>query len=178
MATMIRPTVDAMRAEGKPFQGVLYAGVMLTSAGPMLLEYNVRFGDPECQALMLCLADDLADVIGDATGAGSRERRPPAMREGSVVCVVLTAPGYPDAPETGDLIGGLDEAHAEGVEVFHAGTRRDESGSLRSAGGRVLNVVARGATLEEARRRAYAGVGRIAWARAQYRRDVGAWVSP
>jgi phosphoribosylamine--glycine ligase len=178
MATMIRPTVDAMRAEGKPFQGVLYAGVMLTSAGPMLLEYNVRFGDPECQALMLCLADDLADVIADATGAGSREWRPPAMREGSVVCVVLTAPGYPDAPETGDLVGGLDEARAEGVEVFHAGTRRDESGSLRSAGGRVLNVVARGATLEEARRRAYAGVGRIAWARAQYRRDVGAWVSP
>lgn len=173
MATIVRPTVDAMRAEGCPFRGVLYAGVMLTKAGPMLLEYNVRFGDPECQALMVAMGDRLLDAVLAVTGGASP---PPSSPPGdSVACVVMTAPGYPDRPETGDPIGNIDAARALGVEVFHAGTVLDAGGALRSAGGRVLNVVARASSLEEAARRAYAAVAVVDWPRARYRRDVGTW---
>jgi phosphoribosylamine---glycine ligase len=178
METIIRPTVRAMRAEGAPFRGVLYAGVMLTASGPMLLEYNVRFGDPECQALMLRLDEDLLGVLLDAVSGRALATAAPAMRDGSVACVVMAAPGYPDAPRTGDAIRGLDAPAVDDVEVFHAGTRRDVSGALRSAGGRVLNVVARGASLAEARQRAYAAVARVDWPEAMYRRDVGAWEAP
>lgn len=166
MATIIQPTVDAMRAEGAPFHGVLYAGLMLTERGPMLLEYNARFGDPECQALMVGLDDELVALLTEA--------RAPRWLPGHVACVVVAAPGYPDRPRTGDAITAPLEA-ADAV-VFHAGTRRDAEGVLRSSGGRVLNVVARGATLEEATARAYARVAEVAWPGAQYRRDVGAGV--
>lgn len=173
MAAIVRPTVAAMKAEGSPFRGVLYAGVMLTKDGPMLLEYNVRFGDPECQAMMVSQGERLLDEILGVVG-GTPPTRGTSSPE-RVACVVMTAPGYPEKAETGDLLAGIDAARAGGVEVFHAGTVRDASGALRSAGGRVLNVVARGASLEEAARRAYAAVALVDWPRARYRRDIGTW---
>ncbi len=174
MATIVRPTVDAMRAEGCPFRGVLYAGVMLTNAGPMLLEYNARFGDPECQALMVARGEGLLDAILAVAG-GAVEQVSPPSRPGSVACVVMTAPGYPDRPATGDAIAGIERAKALGVEVFHAGTSLDAAGVLRSSGGRVLNVVALAPSLDEAARRAYAAVAAIDWPQGRYRRDVGTW---
>ena len=177
METIIQPTVDAMRADGAPFQGVLYAGLMLTAQGPMLLEYNVRFGDPECQALMVALDDDLGAILFDASApeGAPAEAGPPRWHDGAVACVVLAAPGYPESPVTGDAIVGLDGGASDEVKVFHAGTRRDERGALRTAGGRVLNVVARGASLAEAAQRAYGVVGTLSWSGIQHRRDVGAW---
>ncbi len=174
MATIVRPTVEAMKAEGCPFRGVLYAGVMLTQDGPMLLEYNARFGDPECQALMVAQGQGLLDaVLGVAGGAVPQTPRPP--RPGSVACVVMTAPGYPDRPVTGDRVSGIERARALGVEVFHAGTANDAAGVLRSSGGRVLNLVARAPTIDEAARKAYAAVAAIDWPRGRYRRDIGTW---
>ena len=176
MATIVRPTVEAMKAEGCPFRGVLYAGVMLTREGPMLLEYNARFGDPECQALMVAQGQGLLDaVLAVAGGAVPQTPRPP--RPGSVACVVMTAPGYPDRPVIGDRISGIERARALGVEVFHAGTANDAAGVLRSSGGRVLNLVARAPTIDEAARKAYAAVAAIDWPRGRYRRDIGTWES-
>jgi phosphoribosylamine--glycine ligase len=176
METIIRPTVSAMREEGAPFRGVLYAGLMLTRSGPMLLEYNVRFGDPECQALMARLDDDLGEIIFEASGDDERPRaRTPRWHPGSVACVVMAAAGYPESPVTGAEITGLGGVESESIQVFHAGTRRDEKGVLRAAGGRVLGVVARDASLEEAASRAYAVVEKIRWDGEQHRRDVGTW---
>ncbi|MDP3213775.1 MAG: phosphoribosylamine--glycine ligase [Deltaproteobacteria bacterium] len=169
MATIIEPTMRAMGAEGAPFEGVLYAGLMLTAQGPMLLEYNVRFGDPECQALMVRLDDDLVDAL-----LGARQ---PRWLPEAVTCVVLAAPGYPESPALGDPIA-EPGADAQGTVVFHAGTARDEVGGLRVAGGRVLSVVGRGASRDEAARTAYARVEAVAWPGAQYRRDVGAREAP
>lgn len=174
MRDFIHPTLRALDAAGTPFRGVLYAGLMLTAAGPKLLEYNARLGDPECQCLMVRVAEDLAGAL---EGAARGTLDPAALRWRSepAVCVVLAAPGYPEAPRSGDILKGLDEAAAvPGVTVFHAGTRRDAEGALRSAGGRVLNVVAHGATVAEARDRAYAAVARIDWPGAVYRRDIAA----
>jgi phosphoribosylamine--glycine ligase len=166
MATIIAPTLAAMRAEGAPFEGVLYAGLMLTARGPMLLEYNVRFGDPECQALMVRLGGDLVDALVDGA--------PPVWAPGAVACVVVASPGYPEQPAVGDALPPLG---ADGASVvFHAGTRVDEAGVLRSAGGRVLNVVARAESLDAAARRAYERVSAVTWPGAQHRRDVGAGV--
>ncbi|MDB4930226.1 MAG: purD, partial [Myxococcaceae bacterium] len=122
MATIIAPTMAAMRAEGAPFEGVLYAGLMLTERGPMLLEYNVRFGDPECQALMVRLGSDLVDALVDGAA--------PAWAPGAVACVVVAAPGYPERPLVGDA---LPPVGSDGASVvFHAGTRLDDAGALRS----------------------------------------------
>lgn len=174
METLVEPTLRAMEAEGAPFRGVLYAGVMLTPEGPKLLEYNVRFGDPECQALVARLDVDLLDVL-DAASRGALDAVTLRWRDEAAACVVMAAAGYPEAPRTGDRIDGIDEARAEdpGVLVLHAGTRRDEVGALRTAGGRVLGVVALGADVGAAARRALATTEHIRFDGAHWRRDVG-----
>jgi phosphoribosylamine--glycine ligase len=172
MDRIVAPTLRTLAADGIPYQGVLYAGLMLTPDGPKLLEYNVRFGDPECQVVVPRLAGDLA--VHCAEAAEGRLRTPVRFREEACVTVVLAAEGYPVAPRAGAEIAGIEEAAAQpDVVVFHAGTRRDGD-RWRTAGGRVLDVTATGATLEQARRRAYEAVERIHWPGMRYRRDIGA----
>jgi phosphoribosylamine--glycine ligase len=172
MDEIILPTVAAMRARGMPYQGVLYAGLMIGEDGPKLIEYNVRFGDPECQVLMMRLASDLLDALL-ATAEGRLDACLPRWRDEVALTVVMAAKGYPGAYEKGTEIKGLKEAGAvEGVTVFHAGTRRDGERVLAN-GGRVLNVTALGRGVEEARERAYAAVARIVWPEGFYRRDIG-----
>ena len=170
---LIEPTVRGMAAEGYPYRGVLYAGLMLTAEGPKLVEYNARFGDPECQVLMLRLEDDivpylLAAAKGELAGMGE-----PRWREEAAICVVMAANGYPDAPAGGGVIQGAEADFDDEAVVFHAGTSRDPDGTLRAAGGRVLNVCARGATLHEARDIAYATLGVIDFPDGFYRSDIG-----
>jgi phosphoribosylamine--glycine ligase len=172
MAEIVRPAVAGLWAEANPYQGVLYAGLMLTERGPQLIEFNVRLGDPECQVLLPRLMTDLGQLLlGVAEGAlGHMDLRwypEPALT------VVMAAKGYPGAYETGSEIRGL-EAAAEvpGVTIFHAGTRI-EGGRVLAAGGRVLNVTGQGATLTEARERAYAAIDRIDWPEGFCRRDIG-----
>ncbi len=174
MERIILPTLNGMRAEGRPFVGVLFAGLMITPDGPKLIEFNVRFGDPECQTLMRRLSSDLAPVLL-AAAIGELASAPPLeWDKRPAVSVVYAAQGYPDEPLTGSVIRGLAEAGAvEGVEIFHAGTRQDQDGSLRAAGGRVLNVTAIGDTLKQAVARAYAAVGAISWPGGFCRRDIG-----
>jgi phosphoribosylamine--glycine ligase len=171
--TLIAPTMRGMAAEGYPYKGVLYAGLMLTDQGPKLVEYNARFGDPECQVLMLRLADDILPWL-DAAARGELSRLSgPAWREEAAVCVVMAAEGYPDAPVTGSPIRGAGSDFGGEAVVFHAGTMLDAEGTLRSSGGRVLNVCALGATLHEARDLAYAAVGAIDFPGGFYRSDIG-----
>lgn len=171
---MIAPTVAGMAAEGMPYRGVLYAGLMLTPTGPRLVEYNARFGDPECQVLMLRLESDIVPyLLACATGALG-ELPAPKWRNEHAVCVVMAAQGYPEAPVTGTEIKGAEQDFGPDVVVFHAGTKRNADGTLRAAGGRVLNVCAKGATLREARDRAYAAVGKIDWPESFHRTDIGA----
>ena len=169
---MIAPTVAGMAEEGMPYRGVLFAGLMLTPTGPRLVEYNARFGDPECQVLMLRLKSDLVPLLYAAATGKLADADVPEWHNEAAICVVLAAKGYPEAPETGSVIVGADQAFGEGVEVFHAGTVLD-AGVLKAAGGRVLNVCARGATLAEARARAYAAVDKIDWPGGFHRRDIG-----
>jgi phosphoribosylamine--glycine ligase len=153
---------------------VLYAGLMLTADGPKLVEFNVRFGDPECQVLMLRLASDLLPLLRAAAEGRLAEAPAPEWREGAAACVVLAARGYPGAYAKGEPIGGLAEAEAlPGVALFHAGTK-SEGGTVQSAGGRVLNVCAEGANLAEAVARAYAAVDLIDWPGGFHRRDIAA----
>ncbi|WP_026986898.1 phosphoribosylamine--glycine ligase [Fodinicurvata fenggangensis] len=175
MAEIIEPTIAAMAAEGYPYQGVLYAGLMVTPEGePRLLEYNVRFGDPECQILMLRLESDLAELLM-ATAQDRLANAEIRWRPESAITVVLAARGYPGSYAKGETIRGLDAAAAmEGVTLFHAGTSEGPDGSVLSAGGRVLNVCALGADLATARNRAYAAIARIDWPGGYYRRDI-AW---
>ncbi|MDB5468652.1 MAG: phosphoribosylamine--glycine ligase [Caulobacter sp.] len=170
---LIAPTVRGMAAEGNPYVGVLYAGLMLTDTGPKLVEYNARFGDPECQVLMLRLADDILPWLQAAATGGLSRLSGPTFRDEAAVCVVMAAEGYPDAPVTGAVIRGTDSDFGGEAVVFHAGTSRDEGGTLRSSGGRVLNVCALGATLHEARDVAYAAVGTIDFPGGFYRSDIG-----
>ena len=170
---MIEPTVAGMAAEGRPYRGVLYAGLMLTSEGPKLVEYNARFGDPECQVLMLRLKSDLVPYLMGAATGRLAELDPPQWRDEAAICVVLAAEGYPEAPQAGTPIKGADADFGPDVAVFHAGTARGPDGALVAAGGRVLNVCARGATLKEARERAYAAVDAIDWPGGFHRRDIG-----
>jgi phosphoribosylamine--glycine ligase len=170
---IINPTVRAMAAEGAPFRGVLFAGLMLTAGGPKLIEYNCRFGDPECQVLMMRLKSDLLPALV-ATADGGLAHFDLRWHDETALSVVMAAEGYPDAPRKGSEIRGLDSAAAvEGVTIFHAGTRRD-GGRILANGGRVLNVTAMAPTVEEARRRAYAAVDRIDWPEGFCRRDI-AW---
>jgi phosphoribosylamine--glycine ligase len=172
IAEIVRPTVAGMAAEGTPYRGVLYAGLMLTQSGPQLLEYNVRFGDPECQALLPRLMTDLGQLLqGGAAGVlGHMDLR---WYPEHVMTVVMAARGYPGPPERGTEIRGVEAARAiEGVEIFHAGSRRDGD-RLIAEGGRVLNITARGRTVAEARDRVYAAIARIAWPEGFCRRDIG-----
>jgi phosphoribosylamine--glycine ligase len=175
-AEIIVPTVDALRREGIEFRGVLYAGVMLTPAGPKLLEFNTRFGDPECQALMVRLESDIIELML-ATGTRKLDEADVRWSPEAVCCVVLASAGYPNRYKTGVPIEGLEAAATvPGVVVFHAGTKREPGagGRIVTSGGRVLNVVGRGATMAEARRRAYDACDLIRFEGKTLRRDIGA----
>ncbi len=170
--TVLEPTIRAMAAEGRVYRGVLFAGLMLTAAGVRLLEYNVRFGDPECQVLMLRLAEDLLPLC-QAVAEGQGLPTSVAWRPEAAVCVVLASGGYPGEYATGVPIEGLDRAEARsGVTVFHAGTVWRE-GRLLTAGGRVLGVTALDADIPTAVQAAYAAVGEIRFDGMRYRRDIG-----
>ncbi len=170
---LIAPTLKGMAEEGIPYRGVLYAGLMLTDQGPKLVEYNARFGDPECQVLMLRLQDDLLPWLAAAAGGELAGRPAPVWRNEAAVCVVLAADGYPDSPVTGGQIRGADQDFGPDTVVFHAGARRETDGTLRSSGGRVLNVCARGVSLSQARERAYAAVDAIDFPGGFHRTDIG-----
>ncbi|MEJ0012175.1 MAG: phosphoribosylamine--glycine ligase [Bauldia sp.] len=172
MDTIVKPTVAAMARRGTPFRGVLYAGLMLTAEGPKLIEYNVRFGDPETQAMMLRLDGDLLALLV-ATAEGRLAGAAPRWSSDAALTVVMAARGYPGAYAKGGVISGIDTANAmPGVKVFQAGTAM-AGGTLVAAGGRVLNVTARGATIAEAQARAYAAVEAIDWADGFFRSDIG-----
>ncbi|MGE0627852.1 MAG: phosphoribosylamine--glycine ligase [Hyphomicrobiaceae bacterium] len=172
MSEIIEPTVAAMAARGTPYKGVLYAGLMLTENGPKLIEYNVRFGDPEAQVLMMRLKSDLLPALL-ATCDGVLSSFDLRWRDEVALTVVMAAKGYPGVPERGSEIKGLDRAReVEGVEIFHAGTRMDGN-RLVANGGRVLNVTALGSTIEEAQRRAYEAIAMIDWPSGFCRSDIG-----
>ena len=169
---IVRPTIDAMRARGTPYQGVLYAGLMIKDGEPKLIEYNCRFGDPECQVLMLRLKSDLLPAL-IAARDGVLDSFDLRWRNEAAITVVMAANGYPAAYEKGTPIKGLESAsHVEGVEIFHAGTvARD--GQILANGGRVLNVCAIGKDVSEARARAYEAIARINWPNGFCRSDIG-----
>jgi phosphoribosylamine--glycine ligase len=173
MERIIRPTVAGMAAEGRPFKGVLFAGIMVTKDGPKLIEFNVRFGDPECQAIMLRMKSDLLPALlaaRDGTLASFDLR----WSDDTALVVVMAAKGYPDKPETGTTIRKLDAAAmVDGVTVFHAGTRRNGAGDILASGGRVLGISALGKSVAEARDRAYRAVDAIDWPGGFCRRDIG-----
>ena len=181
LAAFHRPILAELARRGTPFRGALYAGLMLTADGPVLLECNARFGDPETQAIVPRLAvalgpillaaarGHLADGLPGATLPGGRL----PVLPGATVAVVLAAAGYPDSPRSGDPIDGLDDAIADGALIFHAGTRRDDDGRYRTAGGRVLTVVGRGADLDAARDAADLAADRIHAPGIQRRHDIG-----
>lgn len=172
MSEIILPTVDAMAARGTPFSGVLFAGLMITADGPKLIEYNVRFGDPETQVLMMRLKSDLLDALL-ATAEGRLAEVDIAWHEGAALTVVFAANGYPGTVETGTEIRGIEDARAlPGVEVFHAGTKKDGD-KLVASGGRVLSVTASGSNVAEAQARVYQAISKIDWPGGFYRRDIG-----
>ena len=172
MREIVLPTLAAMKAMGTPFKGVLYAGLMITAEGPKLIEYNVRFGDPECQVLMLRLMSDLVPALLASRDGVLKSLDLRWYREAALT-VVMAARGYPGSYGKGSVIDGLDDAAAvEGVEIFHAGTKT-EGGRILANGGRVLNVSALGATVREARARAYEAISRIRWPEGFYRQDIG-----
>jgi phosphoribosylamine--glycine ligase len=173
MSEIVLPTARAMARAGTPFSGLLYAGLMLTADGPKLIEYNVRFGDPECEAIVPRLKGDLAALLLSVAQGRLGDVQPQLSEEHSMT-VVVAAGGYPGTPRKGGLIEGIEAAErVPGVTVFHAGTARHGSGALLSAGGRVLAVTALGSTLAEARARAYQGVDAIEFADGFHRRDIG-----
>jgi phosphoribosylamine--glycine ligase len=172
MNDIVLPTVHAMAAMGAPFTGILYAGLMIDAEGPKLIEYNVRFGDPECQVLMPRLMSDLVPAL-IAARDGVLQSFDLRWYEETALAVVMAAKGYPGNYAKGSAIEGLDEAaQIEGVEIFHAGTRA-EGGRILANGGRVLNVCALGRTVADAQARAYAAVERIRWPEGFCRRDIG-----
>ncbi|WP_285712263.1 phosphoribosylamine--glycine ligase [Erythrobacter oryzae] len=170
MAAIIEPTVETMRAEGNPYQGVLFAGLMLTADGPKLIEYNARFGDPECQVLMMRLKSDLVPILL-ACAQGTLEGTEIALADATALTVVMAAKGYPGTPEKGGTIA-LNDAEAEGAKVFHAGTALKD-GALAANGGRVLAVTACASSVTEAQARAYAAVDAISFPSGFCRRDIG-----
>lgn len=171
MREIVEPTVRTMATEGMPYSGVLYAGLMLTKDGPQLIEYNARFGDPECQVLMMRLESDLVELMLACAQGRLAEVDAPELSDDFALTVVMAAEGYPDTPKKGGRID-LGEAEANGARVFHAGTKLDGD-TLTSSGGRVLNVTARGSSATEAQARAYAAVDAIDFADGFCRRDIG-----
>jgi len=166
------PTLDALRRMEIEYRGVLYIGLMLTPAGPKVLEFNVRFGDPECQTLMPRITGDFAQLLL-ATATGRLHEAEWDTNALHTCCVVLASGGYPDKYTTGVPIEGIDAAEkVEGVLVFHAGTKRTPDGKVVTAGGRVLNVVGTGDTLDQARQRAYDACERISFVGKTYRSDI------
>ncbi|MFQ5625870.1 MAG: phosphoribosylamine--glycine ligase [Methyloligellaceae bacterium] len=172
MEEIILPTVQGMAEAGMPYKGVLYAGLMITAEGPKLIEYNVRFGDPECQVLMMRLKSDLLPALL-ATADGVLDRLDLRWYDDVALTVVMAANGYPGNYEKGSSISGLDEAGGdEDVEIFHAGTALKD-GQFIATGGRVLNVTARGQSVREAQARAYAAIAKIGWEQGFCRSDIG-----
>jgi len=172
MDEIIHPTLKAMADMGCPYKGVLYAGLMITATGPKLIEYNVRFGDPECQVLMARLMSDLLPALV-ASADGGLKNLDLRWYEDAALTVVMAAKGYPGAYGKSTVIGGIDKAEEiEGVTVFHAGTAQKD-GNIVATGGRVLNVTARAATIAEAQKKAYEAVDKINWPEGFCRRDIG-----
>ncbi|HJO67864.1 MAG TPA: phosphoribosylamine--glycine ligase [Sphingomonas sanguinis] len=169
---IVRPTVDTLRAEGTPFSGVLYAGLMLTAQGPKLIEYNARFGDPECQVLMLRFQGDLLAVMLAVAEGRLAEIPAPAFSEAPALTVVMAAAGYPGTPKAGGAIDAIDAAEATGAVVFQAGTKM-QGEQLVASGGRVLAVTASAATVGEAQAAAYRAVDAIRFPDGFCRRDIG-----
>lgn len=170
--TIVRPTIDALARDGTPYSGILYAGLMLTRTGPKLIEYNCRFGDPECQVLMMRLEDDLLPLLHAAAEGRLAGLPDPVFAPETALTVVMAARGYPGTPETGGAIAGIDAAEATGARVFQAGTRRAD-GILIASGGRVLNVTARGPSVRAAQAAAYRAVDAIDFPTGFCRRDIG-----
>ncbi|MCI0548942.1 MAG: phosphoribosylamine--glycine ligase [Candidatus Rokubacteria bacterium] len=171
MAEIVEPVIRAMREEGHPYTGVLYVGLMIGKDGPRVVEFNCRFGDPECQAILPRLDEDLLPLL-EAIATGGRLPAVLRWRPEASVCVVVASGGYPGAYATGVPIAGLDDAALTGVNVFHAGTA-ERDGALVTAGGRVLGVQALGADVASAIANAYAGVARVRFAGMHFRRDIG-----
>jgi phosphoribosylamine--glycine ligase len=170
---IVRPTLKGCVEEGFPFRGILFLGLMITVDGPKVLEYNVRFGDPETQSILVRLETDLVDIC-EAMLNGKLSDLEIKWWPGYSATVVLAAEGYPQSPKKGDVIRGVEEAAKEsGVTVFHAGTSLSPSGELITSGGRVLGITAIGDTLDEALERSYGAVAKIAWDGMQFRRDIG-----
>lgn len=166
------PAVNGMRSDGIPYQGVLYAGLMITSGGPKTLEFNARFGDPETQPLMMRMQSDIVPIM-EACADGTLDNCKLEWKTESAVCVVMASEGYPGSYENGRLIRGLDQASAlPEVTVFHAGTKQDGD-DIVTRGGRVLGVTALGDTVQNAIEKAYQAVGKIKWPGAHYRKDIG-----
>ena len=173
MEKIVLPTVAGMKADGKPYQGVLYAGLMLTDDGPKLVEYNVRFGDPECQVLMTRLMSDLVPAL---IAACDGELKDFDLRwfDEAALTVVMASNGYPGSYEKGTVIEGLDKAgKIAGTLIFHAGTGTNDTGETVATGGRVLNVTANGDSIAQAQERAYKAVERIDWPGGFCRHDIG-----
>ena len=170
----MRPTLSGVAQMGMPFTGVLFVGLMMTAEGPQLIEYNTRFGDPECQVLMMRLKDDLL-VLLNAAVDGQLAHMSARWRDEAALTVVLAANGYPDEPEKGTAISGVDTAAVgdDDAVIFHAGTKIAEDGKLVAAGGRVLSVTALGPNVTTAQSNAYALVDRIDWPGGFCRRDIG-----
>mgnify|MGYP005810865245 FL=1 len=172
MKEIFRPTVDAMAKEGRPFQGVLYFGLMLTPKGMKVIEYNCRFGDPEAQVVLPRLKTDLVDIM-EACIDQTLDQMDIQWEDNAAVCVVEASGGYPEHYEKGYEITGLDQAsQMENLMVFHAGTKQ-ENGKFYTNGGRVLGITGTGKTLEEAIKRAYEGVAVVDFEKKHFRHDIG-----
>ena len=169
---IIKPTLDGCAKEGFPFKGILFLGLMLTGDGIKVLEYNVRFGDPETQVILVQLESDLIDIC-EAMHSETLNQTEIKWKKGSAACVVLASRGYPAKAETGDVINGLENFKNENVFVFHAGTKSLHNGEFVTAGGRVLGVTATAENLEDALKKSYAAVGKISWNGMQFRKDIG-----
>jgi phosphoribosylamine--glycine ligase len=173
MDEIVQPTARALAAAGTPFSGVLYAGLMLTAEGPKLIEYNVRFGDPECEAIMPLIDGDFAELLQAVATGRLADLKPPALKDRHSMTVVVAARGYPATPASGGAIRALEAAEqVDGVTVFHAGTALGDEG-LIAKGGRVLAVTAVAETFANARARAYRAVDQIDFADGFHRRDIG-----
>jgi phosphoribosylamine--glycine ligase len=170
---LVEPAFAGIAQDGAPYRGVLFVELMATRHGPKLVEFNVRFGDPECQVLMLRLESDLVPYLKACATGTLKDMPQPVWRDEAAACVVVAAKGYPETPKSGGEIDGLAQDFGPGVVVFHAGTTRDEAGVLRASGGRVLNVCAKAASLETALAEAYAAIDRIRFPDGFFRRDIG-----